>query len=751
MKRFTLVFALFVCMMDIAMHAQTLVWTGTWSSTTAYVAGDTVSYLGGTYIAIASNTNVAPPTNSADWSILAQPGATVAVGTTVTGAPLTSAGVVNTGTAKNAVLNFTIPQGYVTGGGGGIPYPAYAGVAVYSGANSWSQPSYTNIVSLWANGSCNGYLYYNGTCTASTGGLPVNNPSFTGNLAGPSANIGALTVTSCTGCGGSSGTSPQVFGAPPFLGFATTYGGANTAGITASNGVFDFGNGTAGDASGTVDAATLTATTSVTTPVLNGVTDAAQLPGADIGAKINSFGPNGTLFIPDGTYNFSTPISITLQGGDYLHIICSSRATILNYTGTGDAIYQTTPAGNGNTQLEIDNCTLIGTSAATNGIHFFYAQNPLLINNSISGFPGSPLLGQGVIDGVYIKNDFSGGTPVHLEPDTTHNFASNANHFYGGSMTYGTTTNFWDEGNSSSYGGDTGNTLDGVTMEMNVNLPQFIVEGTWNDAIQNGYLEYISFSTSTANLYNGVVGNYAGSGYGSNLTYNAANFKFSDNYLITPKAGATFTTASLLMETTSGVNVQNLTDVGAPTYAVVFNASSANGGATVGPSGVGWQNAAYQNPPSDASLWTYGGQPTSTSGWSGSANGRLYNAITAQTINATTSVTTPLLTGQVSGSSTIASSATPALSATAPVNYNVLTANVTSWTLGNGTVDGQQTIIEFCQNATGGFTVAGGPTTVRGFMTIPASEAANKCNVQTFAWSVGQTAWLATGPGVVGE
>jgi len=53
------------------------------------------------------------------------------------------------------------------------------------------------------------------------------------------------------------------------------------------------------------------------------------------------------------------------------------------------------------------------------------------------------------------------------------------------------------------------------------------------------------------------------------------------------------------------------------------------------------------------------------------------------------------------------------------VNYNVLTANVTSWTLANGTVDGQQTTIEFCQNATGAFTVAGTPATLRGFMTIP--------------------------------
>lgn len=40
--------------------------------------------------------------------------ATVTVGTTTTGAPGTPASVTNSGTATNAILNFTIPQG-ITG------------------------------------------------------------------------------------------------------------------------------------------------------------------------------------------------------------------------------------------------------------------------------------------------------------------------------------------------------------------------------------------------------------------------------------------------------------------------------------------------------------------------------------------------------------------------------------------------------------------------------------------------------------
>ncbi len=60
----------------------------------------------------------------------------------------------------------------------------------------------------------------------------------------------------------------QVYGSSPFIGFAATSGGTNTAGITGSNNVFAFGNGTAGDASGALDAATVDATQSVTTPSL---------------------------------------------------------------------------------------------------------------------------------------------------------------------------------------------------------------------------------------------------------------------------------------------------------------------------------------------------------------------------------------------------------------------------------------------------------------------------------------------------
>jgi len=57
------------------------IWMGAWSSSTAYVAPDAVSYNGSSYIATASSTNVLP-TNTSYWALLAQAGATGATGST---------------------------------------------------------------------------------------------------------------------------------------------------------------------------------------------------------------------------------------------------------------------------------------------------------------------------------------------------------------------------------------------------------------------------------------------------------------------------------------------------------------------------------------------------------------------------------------------------------------------------------------------------------------------------------------------
>src|SRR5664280_3190745 len=98
---------------------------GTWSSATAYVATDAVSYGGSSYVAVAGSTNQNPSSSTGYWNLLAQQGATgttgsagttgaagaaatITIGTTTTGAAGTPASVSNTGSSSAATLNFII-------------------------------------------------------------------------------------------------------------------------------------------------------------------------------------------------------------------------------------------------------------------------------------------------------------------------------------------------------------------------------------------------------------------------------------------------------------------------------------------------------------------------------------------------------------------------------------------------------------------------------------------------------------------
>ena len=101
----------------------------------------------------------------------------------------------------------------------------------------------------------------------------------------------------------------------------------------------------------------------------------------------------------------------------------------------------------------------------------------------------------------------------------------------------------------------------------------------------------------------------------------------------------------------------------------------------------------------------------------------------------------------VGSSETVAFSATPTFSIATRASVITLAANITSFTLASG-VDGQDKTLTFCQNATGGFSVAA-PANVRGFFT--AGTMANKCSSQHFTYSAAQSSWLADSPGVANE
>jgi hypothetical protein len=100
-----------------------------------------------------------------------------------------------------------------------------------------------------------------------------------------------------------------------------------------------------------------------------------------------------------------------------------------------------------------------------------------------------------------------------------------------------------------------------------------------------------------------------------------------------------------------------------------------------------------------------------------------------------------------STSETVTFSATPTFSIGTSYSTITLTAAITTFTLASGTA-GQNKILTFCQNGTGGFTVTP-PSNVHGFMTNGLT--ASKCSSQVFNYDGVQTAWLAESPGVVNE
>jgi hypothetical protein len=150
----------------------------------------------------------------------------------------------------------------------------------------------------------------------------------------------------------------------------------------------------------------LTVTGSVIANSVNGIVNAAQMPGADIGAKVNaamgSMPNGGTVYIPAGSYNFSTTIqcpvtsktAYIIEGaGSGMAPDTANQSTYLAYTGTGDAINQfVTVFANQNTPgCELRDLLLDGTNAgaAAVGYHFGGTEHGAVWRTVIKSFKGA--------------------------------------------------------------------------------------------------------------------------------------------------------------------------------------------------------------------------------------------------------------------------------------------------------------------------------------------------------------------------
>jgi hypothetical protein len=122
-----------------------LVWMGAWSSSTAYVVNNGVSYNGSSYIAVASSTNQTPP-NATYWSVLAAQGATGSgSGTVNSGTNYSPSYYVGTGTTVGGITPFN-----------GLSY--WSSSAAPTAATSHNESTPTNCIA--ASGSGTAY-----TCT----------------------------------------------------------------------------------------------------------------------------------------------------------------------------------------------------------------------------------------------------------------------------------------------------------------------------------------------------------------------------------------------------------------------------------------------------------------------------------------------------------------------------------------------------------------------------------------------------------
>jgi polygalacturonase len=153
---------------------------------------------------------------------------------------------------------------------------------------------------------------------------------------------------------------------------------------------------------------------------------------------------------------------------------------------------------------------------------------------------------------------------------------------------------------------------------------------------------------------------------------------------------------------------------------------------------------------------TFAGNNTCNSGNSGSLSAisdatTTSGAITGSGSNTVLGWCNGIAWTAISGGGTsnevVSFSATPTFSTSTTSSLITLTASITSFTLGAGS-DGQQKTLTFCENATGGFTVAG-PTNVHGFFTP--GTTASKCSSQSYTYYTSLTAWLANSVGVVNQ
>lgn len=275
-----------------------------------------------------------------------------------------------------------------------------------------------------------------------------------------------------------------------------------------------------------------------------------------------------------------------------------------------------------------------------------------------------------------------------------------------------------------------------------ISFPQTVAGTTTSGGIP--YFSSTTVLTSSAILNTNVLikgGGAGGAPTNSSITDNATTVTSTDSGgFVGPSFNANGTTAGFL-------NLAQGTTNSAGTTSILFQA----------PAAVTSQVRTFTGTPATGfELWTntagamaetlIGSTGTTTVVLSASPTltGTPLSTTAANGTNTTQIATTAFAKLVNNSSETVASSATPTFSVNTGTSYNVLTANVTSFTLAAG-IDGQLKVLCFKQGL-GPFTVAA-PANVHGFFTVGVTNADYSC--QSFVYNLTNSIWLATSTGVV--
>jgi hypothetical protein len=106
---------------------------------------------------------------------------------------------------------------------------------------------------------------------------------------------------------------------------------------------------------------------------------------------------HGELRFTRGTYRFTTGLEL---GASNLHVVCEA-GTVLQFAGAGPAITFGTEAPNSVSNVGMENCTIEGNAAATDGIVLHRAHHVVFRNVSIRNVTGACLRTRFSVAGTY--------------------------------------------------------------------------------------------------------------------------------------------------------------------------------------------------------------------------------------------------------------------------------------------------------------------------------------------------------------